>query len=131
MLPRRCSGQLSSMPWGTRGTVVSCAEKPVGVPSCRARRAQPPCCAPPDPTRPWCARVLDSTGGRSTDGCHLGKTSPRNFVLPVTILLGNLVMRRPVLNRTWCVQWTDKVHINKCVVYLAGMPLMSYFLRRV
>ena len=62
MLPKRCSGQLFSMPWRTRVTVVSCAEKPVGVPFCRARRAQPPRCAPPDATRPWCVRVLDSTG---------------------------------------------------------------------
>ena len=46
VLPRGCSGQLFSIPWRTRGTVVPCAEKPVGVPSCRARRAQPPRCAP-------------------------------------------------------------------------------------
>ena len=42
--------------------VASSAEKPVGVPLCRVRRAQPPCCAQPDPTCPWCARVLDPTG---------------------------------------------------------------------
>ena len=60
-LPKRCSGRLSSMPWRARGTVVSCANKHVGVPSCRARPAQPPRRAPPDSTRPWCVRVLDST----------------------------------------------------------------------
>ena len=47
---------------GARITVVSCANKRVGVPSCRARPAQLPRHAPPDPTSPWCVRVLDSTG---------------------------------------------------------------------
>ena len=61
VLPKNCSEKLSSMPWKARKTVVSCANKPVGVPSCRARPAQPPRCAPPDPTRPWCVRILDST----------------------------------------------------------------------
>ena len=54
---KSCSRQLNLMPWRKRVTVVSCAEKPVGVPSCRARHAQLPRCAPPDPTRPWCVRV--------------------------------------------------------------------------
>ena len=45
-----------------RGTVVPCANKPVGVPSCRACPAQTLRHAPPDATRPWCVRVLDSTG---------------------------------------------------------------------
>ena len=40
---------------------MSCANKHVGVPSCRARPAQPPRRAQPDPTRLWCVRVLDST----------------------------------------------------------------------
>ena len=62
VLPKRCSGDLSSMPWRARGTVVSCANKRVGVPCCRARPAQPPRRAPPDPTRSWSVKVLDSTG---------------------------------------------------------------------
>ena len=45
---RECPGQLSSMPWVARGRVVSCANKPVGVPSCWARPAQPPHRAPPN-----------------------------------------------------------------------------------
>ena len=61
VLPKRCSRQLSSMPWRARGTVVFYANKPVGVPPCRARPAQPPRRAPPDTTRPWCVRVLGST----------------------------------------------------------------------
>ena len=44
VLPKGCSGQLSSMPWRVRGTVVSCANKPVGAPS---RPAAPPCAARP------------------------------------------------------------------------------------
>ena len=74
VLPKNCSEKLSSMPWKARKTVVSCANKPVGVPSCRARPAQPPRRAPPDPTHPWCVRVLDSTGlgGRTKiPGCAL------------------------------------------------------------
>ena len=90
VLPKRCSGQLSSMPWGARGTVVSCANKPVGVPSCRARPAQPPRRAPPDPTRPWCVRVLDSTscpqpgarrGRRLADKPLINRGSNACFVL--------------------------------------------------
>ena len=49
--PKRRSGQLPSMPWRARGTVVFCANRPVGVPSCPApaRPAAPPCAAPPRP----------------------------------------------------------------------------------
>ena len=61
-LPKECSGNLFSMPCRARGTVMFCANKHVGVPSCWARPAQPPRRAPPDTTRPWCVRVLDSTG---------------------------------------------------------------------
>ena len=39
VLPRICSRQLSSMLWRTRGTLVSWAEKPVGVPSLPGRPA--------------------------------------------------------------------------------------------
>ena len=52
VLPKRFSGQFSSMPWRARGSVVSWANRPVGVPSCPAppcpapRRA-PPCSDPP------------------------------------------------------------------------------------
>ena len=46
VLPKRFSGQLSSMPWGARGTGVSWANRPVGV---------PPCPAPPCPADPHCA----------------------------------------------------------------------------
>ena len=72
VLPGGCSGQLSSMPWGARGTVASSAKKPVGVQPCRARSAQPPRRAPPDPTRPWCVRVLDSTNLERWDFDWLG-----------------------------------------------------------
>ena len=91
VLPKNCSGQLSSKPWRARGTVVSCAKKPVGVPSCRARPAQPPRRAPPDPTRPWCVRVLDST---SDGNC---KTS--SSWKPIS-LARNYTMRKNVLVRT-------------------------------
>ena len=40
-------------PWGAEGTVVSWANRPVGVPLCPAplRPAAPPCAAPPGPAR--------------------------------------------------------------------------------
>ena len=41
---------------------MSCAKKFVGASSCWACVAQPLLCrAPPDPTRPWCVRVFEST----------------------------------------------------------------------
>ena len=48
------------MPWGARGSGLSWADRPVGVPSCPA----PPCPAAvrrPEPSRPWYVRVLDPT----------------------------------------------------------------------
>ena len=55
-LPKRRSGQLSSMPWKpwrAMGTVASWANRPVGVQSCPAplRPAAPPCASPPRPAR--------------------------------------------------------------------------------
>ena len=43
-------------------TIMSCANKPVGVPSFRDSCAQLLRRAPPDSTHSWCVRVLDSTG---------------------------------------------------------------------
>ena len=63
VLPRKRSGQLSSMPWGARGSVVSTdpsASRPV-----RSRSALPPrrpALRRPEPFSPWYVRVLDSTG---------------------------------------------------------------------
>ena len=79
VLPKRCPGQLPSMLWRTRVKEVSCTEKPVGVPSCRARRAQPPCCAPPDPTRPWCVWVLYSTSVKLRLSVFLQKLHDRSL----------------------------------------------------
>ena len=59
LLGRR-SGDVSSMPWGVRGTLVSWAYCSVGVPSCPAPPRRPT--VRPDPTRPWYVRVLDSAG---------------------------------------------------------------------
>ena len=58
LLGRR-SGDVSSMLWGTRGTLVSWANCCVCVPPSPA----PPRCPSvrPDPTRPWYVRVLDPT----------------------------------------------------------------------
>ena len=50
VLPKSRSGHLFSMFCRARGTVVSCANKPVGVPSCRARSPSHP--AVRRPTRP-------------------------------------------------------------------------------
>ena len=77
VLPKKCSGHLSSMPWRARGTVVSCAKQPVGVPSRWARPAKPPRRAPLDPTRPWCVRVLDSTS--YVDGVELVAVQDEGF----------------------------------------------------
>ena len=51
-LPKKRSGPRASTIEGARGTVVSCAKRPVGVPSCPAPprpAAAPPCAAPPRP----------------------------------------------------------------------------------
>ena len=53
------SGDVSSMPWGVRGTLVPWANCSVGVPSCPAPPRRP--AVRPDPTCPWYVRVLDST----------------------------------------------------------------------
>ena len=54
VLPRGRSGQLSSMPWGARGSVVSWANRPFGVRSC--------------PVRPRPAAPLRAAPNRSTRG---------------------------------------------------------------
>ena len=59
MLLARRSGDLSSMPWKVRGTLVSWANSSVGIQSCPTPPRRP--AARPDPTRPWYVRVLDST----------------------------------------------------------------------
>ena len=53
VLLKRRSGQVCSMAWRVRGTVVSWANRSVGVPSCPAlpRPAAPPCAAPTRPAR--------------------------------------------------------------------------------
>ena len=61
VLPKTHSGKVSAMLWRRRGTVVSGANRPVGVPSCPASFPTPPRRALPAPTRPWYPRVLDST----------------------------------------------------------------------
>ena len=60
VLLERRSGDVYSMPWGVRGTLVSLANCFVGVQSCPAPLRLS--AVRPDPTRPWCFRVLDSTG---------------------------------------------------------------------
>ena len=62
VLLEKRSGDVSSMPWGVRGTLVSWAYCSVGVPSCPAPPRRP--AVRPDPTRPWYVRVLDSPGKR-------------------------------------------------------------------
>ena len=79
VLPKSCSGQLSSMPWGAQGTVVSCADKTVGVPPCRARPAQPPRRAPPDPTRPTAPGNADEAQIRSERGVLFQVRAARKF----------------------------------------------------
>ena len=58
---RDIRSSLSTMPWRIREAIVSCTNKFVDVPLCRARSAQPPRRAPPEPNRLWCVRVLNST----------------------------------------------------------------------
>ena len=102
MLPESCSGQLSSIPRRARGTVLSCANKHVGVPSCRAPPAQPPRRAPPDPTSPWCVRVLVSTGLHMNSIVRASEETFRKVVFDalgderVACFLGGQTRRRPV-----------------------------------
>ena len=51
VLPKGRPGHLSSTPWGARGSVVSWANRHVGVPSCPSplRPGAPRCAAPPRP----------------------------------------------------------------------------------
>ena len=67
VLLEKRSGDVSSMHWRLRGTLVSWANCSVGVPSCPAppRRHA----VRPDPTRPWYVRVLDSTSLAETKRC--------------------------------------------------------------
>ena len=53
VLPQACPRGFSSIVWMVRGTVVSWANRPIGVPSCPSppRPAVPPCDAP---SRPAC-----------------------------------------------------------------------------
>ena len=60
MLLERRSGDVSSMPWRVRGTLVLWANSSVGTQSCPTPRGRP--AGRPDSTRPWYVRVLDSTG---------------------------------------------------------------------
>ena len=64
VLLKRHSGQLFSMSWTARGSAVSWANRPVGVPSCPAPPcpAATPCAALPRLARGTYVRVLDSTG---------------------------------------------------------------------
>ena len=57
VLPKSRSRQLSSIP--SRDVCVLREQ------TCRARSVKPPRRAPPDPTRPWYVRVLDSTNVNS------------------------------------------------------------------
>ena len=59
VLLEECSGDVFSMPWGVRGTLVSWANCSVGVPSCPAPPRHP--AVRPDPTRPWYVRVFKIT----------------------------------------------------------------------
>ena len=61
VLPESRSGQLSTMPRGANGTVVSCASRPVGVPPYPAPPRRP-ALRRPAPTPPWYVRVLGSIG---------------------------------------------------------------------
>ena len=60
VLLEKRSREVSSIPWGVRGTLVSWENCSVGVPSCPARPRRS--ARRPDPIRPWYVRVLDSTG---------------------------------------------------------------------
>ena len=55
VLPQRRSRDVSSTPWGVRGTLVSWACCLVGVPFCPAPPRRP--AVRPDPTRPWYVQV--------------------------------------------------------------------------
>ena len=69
VLPTTGSGQLFSMLQTAKGTLVHCANRPVGVPSCPAppHSAALQFAAPPL-TRPWYVPVLDSTGSSNMRG---------------------------------------------------------------
>ena len=68
---RKRSGQLSSMSCEARGSDVSWANRPVGVPSCPVppRLAASPCAAlrRPEPFSPWYVRFSDSTCNKSNN----------------------------------------------------------------
>ena len=61
VLLERRSEHVCSIPWKVRGSVVSWANRPVGVPSCPAPPRRP-AVRRPVPTRPWYVRVSNSTG---------------------------------------------------------------------
>ena len=58
VLLERRSGDVSSMPWRVRGTLVSWANSSVGIQSCPTPPRRP--AVRSDPTRPWYVRVLES-----------------------------------------------------------------------
>ena len=98
VLPETRSGGLSSIVSRVRGTVVSWANWPVGVPFCLSRPAPPSCRAPPRPDPPVvypgfgfdkcscirknvhnsCSRCLLGT----RDGCFLGEPMRRHLSRP-------------------------------------------------
>ena len=71
VLPGRRSGQLSSMPWRAAWSVVSWANRSVGVPNCLAPPRPATAVRRPAPTRPWYVRVLDSTRKRLSSTWHM------------------------------------------------------------
>ena len=64
VLAKRRSEQLFMVPWKATGTVGFGADRTVGTLFCPASPRPAVRRAPrrPDPTRPLCVRVLDSTG---------------------------------------------------------------------
>ena len=112
------SGQVCSMLWKVRGTVVSWANRSVGAPSCPAppRPAAPPCAAPTRLARGtsgfWIRqvnRVFFVRASRDTprrvffdrmevkcDGCFLGEPTCRRPVLPLSAPPSRPAVRRPV-----------------------------------
>ena len=67
MFLERRSGDLSSMPWRVRGTLVSWANSSVGTQSCPTPPRRP--AVRPDPTRPWYVWVMDSTNYQNINVC--------------------------------------------------------------
>ena len=98
----RSSGYVCSMPWKVRGTVVSWANRSVGVLSCPAPPPRP-AVRRPDPTSPWYVRVLDSTGAISSDMPYMKRVYKDGINILVSSLKRN---HRPAnklaMNQTFC-----------------------------